>query len=57
MIEYDETEFQDGFTASSLLLIESIHGKEIANILDPPVVKINVDANRRDLRSNILHTA
>lgn len=57
MIDYDETEFQDGFTASSLLLIESFHGKDIANILDSPVVKIDVDANRRDLRPNILHTA
>ncbi len=57
MIQFDETEFQDGFTASSLLLIESIHGKDIANILDSPVVKVDVDANRRDLRSDILHTA
>lgn len=57
MIQFDETEFQDGFTASSLLLIESIHGKDIANILDPPVVKINVDAYRWDLRPDILHTA
>lgn len=47
MIQFDETEFQDGFTARSLLLIESLHGKEIANILDAPVVVIDVDCLRR----------
>lgn len=57
MIRFDETEFQDGFTASSLLLIESLYGKEVAAILDSPVVKIYVDTNRRDLRPNVLHTA
>lgn len=57
MIQFDETEFQDGFTARSLLMIESLHGKDIANILDAPVVKIDVDANRRDIRPDILHTA
>jgi hypothetical protein len=57
MIQFDDTEFQDGFTARSLLMIESLHGKDIANILDSPVVKIDVDSNRRALRSDILHTA
>lgn len=57
MIQFDESEFQDGFTTRSLLIIEHFHGKDIANILDSPVVKIDVDANRRALRSDILHTA
>jgi hypothetical protein len=46
MIQFDETEFQDGFTASSLLLIESLYGKEVATILDYPVVNIDVEKRR-----------
>lgn len=42
MIEYDETEFQQGFTTDSLLAIERLLGKEIAVLLYGEVVSIHV---------------
>lgn len=46
MIEYDETEFQDGLTAQSLKRIAFLFGEdveEVSRILDPMVVPIHVE--------------
>lgn len=45
MITYDETECQQGFTAKSLLLIESLLGREIAELLYGEVIPIDVEHN------------
>lgn len=45
MIDYDESEFQDGFTAHSLLLIESLLGKDVAILLYGKVVPIDVQTS------------
>lgn len=46
MIEYDETEYFDGFTAASLMAISSLLGEEVATLLYGVVVPIDVDAYR-----------
>jgi hypothetical protein len=43
MIEFDHTEFQNGLSAATLLLIAAFHGDEVAQSLDPEVVPIDVE--------------
>lgn len=46
LIDYDETEFQDGLNVWALDWITYLYGEEMAQILDPPVVSIDVGSHR-----------
>lgn len=41
-IQYDPTEFQDGFTVQTLITIANFHGEEVAQLFFAPVVRIDV---------------
>lgn len=49
MIDFDETEGMGGFTASSLLAIEQLLGRDVAILLYGEVVPINVEPDRTTL--------
>lgn len=44
-IDFDETEFQDGLTAWALDWITHLYGAEMAELLDPEVVPVDVGNN------------
>lgn len=46
MIDYDETEFQDGLNVWALDFIAHLYGEEMAQLLDPEVVPIDVGSHR-----------
>lgn len=46
-INFDETELQQGFTTKSLLLIESLLGREIAELLYGEVFPVDVELIRK----------
>lgn len=46
MIDYDETEFQDGLNVWALDFITQLYGEEMADLLDPEVVPIDVGSRR-----------
>lgn len=46
LINFDETEFQDGLTAWALDWITHLYGAEMAELLDPEVVPIDVGDHR-----------
>lgn len=47
MIDYDDTEFQDGLNVWALDFITHLYGEEMAQLLDPEVVPIDVEPIRR----------
>jgi len=57
LIQYDETEFQDGLNFWALDFITHLYGEEMAQILDPPAVSIDVGSSRHNLRSDLLRTS
>lgn len=57
LIQYDETEFQDGLSFWALDWITHLYGAEMAQILDPPAVRIDVGSSRHDIRSDLLRTS
>lgn len=57
LIQYDETEFQDGLTAWALDWITHLYGAEMAELLDPEVVPIDVGNRGHTLRSDLLRTS
>lgn len=46
LIEYDQTEWQDGLTFWALDWITHLYGAEMAELLDPEVVPIDVGDHR-----------
>lgn len=57
LIQYDETEFQDGLNVWALDWITHLYGAEMAELLDPEVVPIDVGSRGHTLRPDLLRTS
>lgn len=57
LIEFDETEFQDGLNVWALDFITYLYGTEMAELLDPEVVPIDVGSRGHTLRPDLLRTS
>jgi hypothetical protein len=57
LIQYDETEWQDSLTYWALDWITHLYGAEMADLLDPEVVPIDVGSSGHNLRSDLLRTS